>query len=99
MFVRFLEDNGLIDPVLAGEGDRGRFAEALEQAFYVANPTLHVRDWILQVFRQVSALPGGAALFDAKHNPVFRWDLSSDAAKGLKRFWRRVDPATGALVH
>lgn len=99
VFVRFLEDNGLIDPMLAGEGDRGRLAEAAEQVFYLANPTLHERDWILQVFKQVGALPGGAALFDAKHNPVFRWDLSPDAAKGLLRFWRRVDPATGSLVH
>ncbi len=99
VFVRFLEDNGLIDPVLAGEGDHGRLAEAAEQAFYAANPTQHERDWILQVFKQVGALPGGAALFDAEHNPVFRWDLSSDAAKGLLRFWRRVDPATGSLVH
>jgi hypothetical protein len=99
VFVRFLEDNGLIDPVLAGEGDRGRIAEAAEQAFYMANPTLHERDWLLHVFRQVGAFPGGAALFDARHNPLFRWDLSPDAAKGLLRFWRRVDPATGALVH
>lgn len=99
VFVRFLEDNGLIDPVLAGEGDRGRLAEAAEQAFYVANPTLHERDWLLQVFRQVAALPGGSALYDEKHNPVFRWPLSPDAAKGLLRFWRRVDPATGSLVH
>jgi hypothetical protein len=99
VFVRFLEDNGLIDPVLAGEGDRGRLAESAEQAFYMANPTLHERDWLLQVFRQVAALPGGAALFDAAHNPVFRWPLSPDAAKRLLQFWRRVDPATGTLVH
>lgn len=99
VFVRFLEDNGLIDPVLSGEGDRGRLAEAAEQAFYAANPTLHERDWILQVFRQVGALPGGEALFDRRHNPAFRWGLSPDAAKGLLRFWRRVDPATGLMVH
>lgn len=99
VFVRFLEDNGLIDLVLAGEGDRGRLAESAEQAFYMANPTLHERDWLLQVFRQVAALPGGAPLFDEAHNPVFRWPLSPDAAKGLLQFWRRVDPATGTLVH
>jgi hypothetical protein len=99
VFVRFLEDNELFDPVLAGEGDRGRLAEAAEQAFYAANPTLHERDWLREVFRQFGALPGGAALFDGKHNPVFRWDLSPDAAKGLLRFLRRVDPATGSLVH
>lgn len=99
VFVRFLEDNRLIDPVLAGEGDRGRLAESAEQAFYIANPTLHERDWLLQVFRQVAALPGGAALFDATHNTLFRWPLSPDAAKGLLQFWRRVDPATGTLAH
>lgn len=99
VFVRFLEDNWLIDSVLGGEGDRGRLAESAEQAFYMANPTLHERDWLLQVFRQVAALPGGAALFDEAHNPAFRWPLSPDAAKGLLQFWRRVDPATGTLVH
>ena len=99
VFVRFLEDNGLVDPVLAGEGDRGRLAEAAEQAFYAARPTLHERDWLLHVFRRVGGLPGGAARFDERHNPVFRWTPSPDAAKALVRFWRRVDPATGALAH
>lgn len=99
VFVRFLEDNGLIDPLFAGEGDRGRLAEAAEQRFYATHPTLHERDWLRHVFTQVAALPGGAALFDVRHNPLFRWDLSPDAAKELLRFWRQVDPATGALVH
>ncbi len=99
VFVRFLEDNGLIDPLLSGAGDRGRLAEGAEQAFYAANPTLHERDWLLHAFRHVGALPGGGALFDERHNPVFRWAPSPDAAKALLQFWRRVDPATGALAH
>lgn len=99
VFVRFLEDNRLIDAQLAGDGDVGRMAEAAEQAYYTSNPTHHERDWLLHAFRHVAALPGGTALFDAAHNPVFRWALSQDAAKGLLRFWRRVDPASGVLVH
>jgi hypothetical protein len=99
VFVRFLEDNGLIDPLLAGVGDRGRLAEGREQAFYAANPLLHERDWLLHAFRTVAALPGGAALFDEAHNPVFRWPLSPDAAKGLVQFWRRPDPAKEGLAH
>jgi hypothetical protein len=99
VFVRFLEDNELIDAQLAGDGDIGRLAEAAEQAYYTSNPTHHERDWLLHAFRHVAALPSGTALFDEAHNPVFRWALSQDAAKGLLRFWRRVDPATGALVH
>ncbi|MBK9978480.1 MAG: hypothetical protein IPP20_11230 [Gemmatimonadetes bacterium] len=99
VFVRFLEDNALIDPLLTGSGDRGRLAEAAEQSFYAMHPTLHERDWLLHAFRTVAALPGGAALFDQGHNPVFRWPLSPDAAKGLVQFWRRPDPATGGLAH
>jgi hypothetical protein len=99
VFVRFLEDNGLIDPLLAGDGDQGRLAEAQEQSFYAAHPLKHQRDWMLHAFHTVAALPGGAMLFDEAHNPVFRWDPSPDAAKALVQFWRRLDPATGSLVH
>lgn len=99
VFVRFLEDNGLLDPLIAGAGDRGRLAEAAEQAFYTAHPTFHERDWLLHAFRTVSALPGGAALFDEAHNPAFRWPLSPDTAKALVRFWRRPDPETAGLAH
>jgi hypothetical protein len=99
VFVRFLEDNALIDPLLAGAGDRGRLAEGAEQSFYAEHPTLHERDWLLHAFRHVASLPGGSALFDEAHNPVFRWPLSPDAAKGLVQFWRRPDPATGGLAH
>jgi SAM-dependent methyltransferase len=38
-------------------------------------------------------------LFDSLHNPVFRWPLTPDAAKVLVHFWRKPDPASGALAH
>lgn len=100
VFVRFLEDNGLLaEPLLAGEGDRGRMAEAAEQDFIAANPALHERHWFLHVFRAVGQLPGAAGLFDEVHNPVFHWPLTPEAAQRLLRFWRRTDPATGRLAH
>jgi hypothetical protein len=100
VFVRFLEDNGLLpEPLLAGEADRGRLAEAAEQAFITANPALHERHWFLHVFRTIGRLPGAGALFDEAHNPVFHWPLTPEAAKRLLQFWRRTDPATGRLAH
>lgn len=100
VFVRFLEDNWLLaEPLLAGDGDRGRLAEAAEQAFIAANPSLHERHWFLHVFRTVGRLPGASGLFDEAHNPVFHWPLTPEAAKRLLQFWRRTDPATGELAH
>jgi hypothetical protein len=99
VFVRFLEDNRLIDPRLAGDGDAGLLAEAAEQTYYASNPTHHERNWLLEVFRQVAALPGGRALFDEAHNPAFRFPLSPDASKQLLRFWREIDATSGALAH
>lgn len=99
VFVRFLEDNKLIDALLAGDDDAGRIGEAAEQAYYTSNPTHHARDWLWQVFRHVAALPGGTALFDESHNPAFRWPLSPDASKKLLRFWRQVNPTSGSLLH
>jgi hypothetical protein len=102
VFVRFLEDNGLIAPaLLAGAGERGR--EAAEQhAHYFQQPgqaTHSDRHYLLHVFRTVAALPAGERLFDQARNPVWRFPVSADAARDLLAFWRRVDPNTGELSH
>lgn len=100
VFVRFLEDNQLIgEALIAGPGERLREAEGREAAYYGEHPLENERDWLLYAFRAVAALPGGNMLFDERHNPIFRWPISPDAAKALVRFWRRQDPGTGALVH
>jgi hypothetical protein len=102
VFVRFLEDNGLIAPaLLAGAGERGR--EAAEQyADYFRQPergTHNDRHYLLHAFATVAELPAGERLFDAKHNPVWRFPISADAARDLLAFWRRLDPNTGELAH
>ena len=102
VFVRFLEANGLITPaLLAGKDERGR--EAAEQyADYFRQPergTHNDRHYLLHAFRTVAELPAGERLFDEKHNPVWRFPISADAARDLLAFWRRVDPNSGELAH
>lgn len=101
VFVRFLEDNRLIDALLSGPGGRAR--EAADQyAHYFQQPdhrTHNDRHYLQHVFATVAALPAGERLFDRAHNPVWSFPISADAARELLGFWRRVDPNTGALVH
>src|SRR5262249_52455441 len=101
VFVRFLEDNALIDPPrLAGPGERGRRAQDQRELYFRAHPTHSHRDYLLRVFDALGGLPGAGELFGG-HNPVRElpnW-LSGDAAGELLTFFAKLDPETGALVH
>ncbi|WP_424211371.1 BREX-2 system adenine-specific DNA-methyltransferase PglX [Streptomyces sp. BI20] len=100
VFVRFCEDNGLIDePFIAGPGDRLAVAEARHEAFFRENPRLNNRDWLLAAFDHVSkANTTAAGLFDREHNPL--WDITPgyEAATELLSFWRRWG-AGGEIRH
>ncbi|MFF5841049.1 BREX-2 system adenine-specific DNA-methyltransferase PglX [Streptomyces massasporeus] len=91
VFVRFCEDNGLIDePFIAGPGERLAEAEARHEAFFRDNPTKNNRDWLFAAFNALAAANDTAAgLFDEAHNPL--WDItpSYEAATELLSFWRR----------
>jgi hypothetical protein len=95
VFVRFCEDNDLIDqPWIAGPGDRTDAAVQAQTAWLLEQTELrHARHWLREAFGHLAALPATAALFDA-HNPVWRWDMTADGAAALLDFWRR-----GAGVH
>ena len=100
VFVRFAEDNGLVDEALiAGPGDRNARAADRQTLYFRARPTDSDRDYLLDVFAEVARLPGMARLYDREHNPVWRHGISGDAARDLLAFWRAVDPDTGALRH
>jgi hypothetical protein len=102
VFVRFLEDNRLIDsPMLSGPGTRMREASENRSAYFDENPKLSDRDYLIHAFRRIEKLPAGAQLFDERHNPLWRVAISGDerGAGAMLNLWRRVDPATGALVH
>ncbi|MGK5446053.1 BREX-2 system adenine-specific DNA-methyltransferase PglX [Streptomyces radiopugnans] len=91
VFVRFCEDNGLIDePFIAGPGERLAEAEARHEDFFRRNPHLNNRDWLFAAFDHIArANETAAGLFDPAHNPL--WDItpSYEAATDLISFWRR----------
>ena len=100
VFVRFAEDNGLVDAALiAGPGERNARAEDRQTLYFRARPTDSDRDYLLDVFAKVARLPGIGRLYDRAHNPVWRHGISGDAARDLLAFWRAVDPDSGALRH
>jgi hypothetical protein len=97
VFVRTLEDRGLIDPRIAGP-DAHRLATARdrEATFVQIAPFLGPREYLLTVFRELASVPGASEVFDARHNPVWVLAPSSDGARALLDFFQRVDAATGA---
>lgn len=100
VFVRFMEDNGLVEtPRLSGPGDRRTLARDHHTLFFQKHPTLSDREYLEDVFRQVATLPAAKELFDQAHNALWTLGVSGDGARKLLEFWRRVEPATGALIH
>lgn len=100
VFVRFLEDNGLIDPPwLSGAGERRRLAQDRHTLYFRTHPSHSDRDYLLHVFGAVAKYPAMGALFDPHHNPLWRLMPSGDGATRLLNFWLGIDPATGRLNH
>lgn len=112
-FVRFCEDNGLLDgattpdgipgPWIAGPtdhpaGDRVARAREHQDGFFADHLTANDRDWWHQAFGVLADLPAGRALVDRAHNPVWRALISAEAARDLLTFFRATDES-GALVH
>jgi hypothetical protein len=90
VFVRFCEDNGLIEyPFIAGPGERTALARDLQQEFYERHPERGDRDWLKASFDALSVSPVAKALFD-EHNPMWSILPSPDQAKALLDFWRQT---------
>src|SRR5919109_1577600 len=95
VFVRFLEDNGLVEEaLLSGPQERRRLAAERQMQYFQRRPTDSDRDYLYDVFRTVQRLPAVTTLFDAQHNPIWTYGISGDAAKELIAFWRQVVPGT-----
>ena len=100
VFLRFLEDNRLVDrPFLSGPGERLDLAKERQEAHFRARPHDSDTDYLIATFGEAARLPGMAGLFDPAHNPLFRLPLSGDGAMALIRFFREVLPETGELAH
>lgn len=83
VFIRVLEDRGLIHARLAGPAARDS-----EAVFFQLAPSLTHREYLLTIFRELSRLPAAADLFDAKHNLVWRLAPSDAACKDLLNLFR-----------
>lgn len=100
VFVRFLEDNRLIDEAwIAGPGDR--LTEALDRRslFYRENPRANDCDYLLYVFERVASLPDMADLYHREHNPLWRLGPTGPQAMNILRFFQGRDEATGGPLH
>lgn len=101
VFVRFLEDNKLIDPPkIAGPKERLQRARDEHEIYFREHPTETDREYLLAVFDELAGLPGSKDLF-GEHNPIRElpnW-LSGDAAGEMLRFFQKIDADSGDLVH
>ena len=101
VFIRFLEDNGLVErPWLTGaDPARRALAQDRHETYFRQHPVHSDREYLLTTYREVGRLPGMAALFDERHNPLFRLEVSGDGAMTILGFWQKINPDTGLLVH
>jgi hypothetical protein len=98
VFVRFCEDNALVDPVwIAGPAPRRQEALDGQLAFFRSNPEETDREWLLESINHLGSLPATAALVE-EHSPLWVVAPSGDAASALLAFWRRRGD-DGELVH
>jgi uncharacterized protein DUF7008/Eco57I restriction-modification methylase len=104
VFVRFVEDNDLIDrPRISGPvdsdpaKDRRRRAEESERAYYREHADHGARDYLKAVFRELARLPGLDGLLDERHALLWRLTPTIEGGKRLLEFFRELDDATGKL--
>lgn len=98
VFVRFMEDNQLIDECwLAGEGDRRKLAEDTHELYFREHPHDSDREYFEYVFHAVGKIPAAKDLFAEGKTPLWAVGPSGDMAMRLLAFWREVVPETGLL--
>ncbi|MEH0985851.1 BREX-2 system adenine-specific DNA-methyltransferase PglX [Micromonospora sp. CPCC 205556] len=91
VFVRFCEDNELVEKLWIGGADPAAPAERAvqhRQAYLIANPRHNDRHWLREAFGYLRGLKATGKIFD-QHNPAWRFDISGPAAEELSDFFRR----------
>jgi len=97
VFVRFCEDNRLVEPVwFTGPGDLRQQALDAELAYFRTHPDLTDRAWIEQAVRHLRTVPATRDLVES-HTPLWTVSPSGEAAKRIRDFWRQ-QTADGAPV-
>jgi hypothetical protein len=91
VFVRFCEDNGLIEyPFIAGPGDRVQLAADLQNKWYENHPESDDLGWLKAAIEALSVSPVVKGLFDRRHNPMWTIQPTPQAIKALLAFWRET---------
>ncbi|MDR3405901.1 MAG: BREX-2 system adenine-specific DNA-methyltransferase PglX [Chthoniobacter sp.] len=101
VFIRFLEDNGLVETLNLAGPDAAGIGRARDQqiVFFREHPGLSEREYLEHAFTETAKLPGMADLFDRRHNPLWMVGPTGDAARAFIEFWRKADAGTGRPVH
>ncbi|WP_218669979.1 BREX-2 system adenine-specific DNA-methyltransferase PglX [Streptomyces tsukubensis] len=91
VFVRFCEDNGLIDRLfIAGPGRRLAEAEERQDAYHADRPGTNDQDWLAEAFTYLArSHVAMGRIFDRTRNPLWELSPSPQAATELIAFWRR----------
>jgi hypothetical protein len=99
VFVRFCEDNAMLDtPLLVGTDARGQSAVTRQEGFYLQNPTASDNDYLRDVFGVAARLPGLSDVMRVQRT-FLEAPVSADQGKQLIRFFRSADADTGVLLH
>ena len=99
VFVRFGEDNGLIDEArIAGPDLRGREARDAQQRYFVEHPHSNDREYLNSVFRAAAELRGLDGVVGEGESPLWLVDPPADAATRLLTLFRSADD-DGRLRH
>ncbi|RGC69887.1 hypothetical protein C5N14_05620 [Micromonospora sp. MW-13] len=91
VFVRFCEDNELVEPLWIGGPEPAAPVERAvqhRQQYLIDNPRHNDRHWLREAFEYLRGLRATGKIFD-EHNPVWRFDISGEAAERLSEFFRR----------
>ncbi|MGY6502463.1 MAG: BREX-2 system adenine-specific DNA-methyltransferase PglX [Acidimicrobiales bacterium] len=94
VFVRYGEDNRLIDDaMIGGTGEAAVLARAAQQDYFRANPTDSDREYLHHVFHKAAALPGLDGVLGEGRSPLWLTNPSGDACTELLALFRRTDDA------
>ncbi|MCX5689144.1 MAG: SAM-dependent methyltransferase, partial [Planctomycetota bacterium] len=96
VYIRFMEDNGLVDskehfPRISGPGAMLKQAQDQHAAYFKNFPAHSDRDYLLAAFEDASKLRGCGELFSKAHNPLWAHGgqlMDADAASALIRFFQ-----------
>ncbi|MFI7072013.1 BREX-2 system adenine-specific DNA-methyltransferase PglX [Micromonospora sediminicola] len=91
VFVRFCEDNELVEPLwIGGPEPAAPVGRAMQhrQQYLIDNPRHNDREWLREAFTYLRGLRATGKIFD-EHNPVWRFGISGEAAEMLSEFFRR----------